>query len=143
MKLEARTAAVAVTLAALAGLTWWMSRSAQAPILPLHKPPQHEPDYIIERFNGVSLLQNGNRKYTLAATKLTHYADDGSSELEQPYLVQFGEGAPVHTRAQRGWMPRDNSHILMSGHVRVARGRDPKSAGGEIVTESMKVILNK
>jgi lipopolysaccharide export system protein LptC len=143
MKRDGRRLAVVLLLATLTGASWWLSRTAREVEIPVAGPARHEPDYIVEKLSSVSLLPDGRRKYTLAATKLTHYADDGSAELEQPLLVQYGDGAPVHTRADRGWLPRDSSHIVMTGHVRTAKGRDPKNAGGEILAERMKIILDK
>jgi lipopolysaccharide export system protein LptC len=135
--------AVLLVLAVLAGGSWWLSRAMKQMETPPETAPAHDPDYIVERFTSMSLLPDGKLKYELSADKLTHYADDGTSELDRPYLIEYGEGAPVHTRAAHGWLPRDNSYIVMTGHVRVARGRDPKSAGGEILTDKMKIILDK
>ncbi len=143
MTRDMRRLAVVLALAALAGASWWLSHSMRTAEEPVESGPQHEPDYIIEKFTSLSLRPDGQRRYALSAAKLTHYADDGSSELDQPYLIQYGEGAPVNTRADHGWMPRDNSHILMTGHVRVARGHDPKSAGAEVTAQSMNIVLNR
>ncbi len=87
--------------------------------------------------------EHGQRRYTLSAVHLIHYGDDGSSELEQPYLVQYREGsAPIHTRADKGWMPQDKSEILLQGNAISTQGRDPRSAGGEIRVDKMKILLD-
>jgi lipopolysaccharide export system protein LptC len=140
---DLRRLAIVLVLAVLAGGSWWLSRTMKQLETPPAPAPTHDPDYIVERFTSVSLLPDGKRRYELSAARLTHFADDGSSELDQPYLIEYGDGAPVHTRADRGWTPRDNGYIVMTGHVRVARGRDPKSAGGEILADKMKIILDK
>jgi lipopolysaccharide export system protein LptC len=133
----------AAALAGLAAASWWLSRSASIPPAAPPAAARHEPDYIVENFTATVMTEQGNPHYRLTASRLVHYADDGSHELEQPYLVQYGEGAPTHTRASFGWMPADRSLIDMRGQVRVARGRDPKSAGGEIRADSMRVHLDQ
>jgi len=144
MTLDLKRFAIAVTLILLAGGSWWLTSKVSEPEKPFDGKARHDPDYIIENPNVTVMNENGNRRYTLAAVRLTHYGDDFSSELDQPYLVQFRPGlAPLHTRADKGWMPMDNNQILMSGNVISSQGRDPQSAGGEIRTNSMKILLDK
>ena len=40
-------------------------------------------------------------------------------------------------------MPKGGNQILMSGNVVSAQGRDPQGAGGEIRTDSMKILLDR
>ena len=49
----------------------------------------------------------------------------------------------MHTRADKGQIPKDGNEILMSGNVRSAQGRDPQNAGGKIRADSMKILLDK
>jgi lipopolysaccharide export system protein LptC len=88
--------------------------------------------------------EDGRRRYILAATRMVHYGDDGSSDLEQPYLIQYrGNLTPIHTRADKGRIPKEGNQILMSGNVVSAQGRDPRGAGGEIRADSMKILLDR
>lgn len=143
MTRDRRRIAVVLVLAGLTGASWWLSRTARQVEPPPPAPAKHEPDYIVEKMSSVVMRPDGTRKHSLAATRLAHYADDGSAELEQPLLVQYGQGAPLHTRADRGWMPRDSSYIVMTGNVRSAKGRDPGKGGGEMLADRMKIILDK
>jgi lipopolysaccharide export system protein LptC len=144
MTLDFKRFAIAVTLVLLAGGSWWLTHKVSEPEKAFDGKTRHDPDYIIENFNATVMNENGHQRYTLAALRLTHYGDDLSSDLDQPYLVQFRPGlAPLHTRADKGWMPMDNSQILMTGNVVSSQGRDPQSAGGEIRTNTMKILLDK
>lgn len=144
MTLDFKRLAIAVILVLLAGGSWWLTSKVHEPEKAFDGKTRHDPDYIIENFNATVMNENGKRRYTLAAARLTHYGDDFSSELDKPYLVQFRPGlAPLHTRADKGWMPRDNSLILMNGNVISSQGRDLQSAGGEIRTNYMKILLDK
>ena len=144
MILDAKRVAIASALLLLATGSWWLTRTVNMPEKPLARTTGHEPDYTIENFNATVMNELGRRRYVLSASLLVHYADDGSSDLTRPYLIQYRNGlAPLHTRADKGWMPKDRHEILMSGNVESAQGRDPQGAGAEIHTESMKILLDR
>lgn len=144
MTLDAKRLAIAATLLVLAIGSWWLTRTVGVPEKAFDGKMRHDPDYTIENFNATVMNELGHRRYTLSATLLIHYGDDGSSDLTQPYLIQYREGqTPVHTRADKGWMPKGDDQILMSGNVISAQGRDPQGAGGEIRTDNMKILLDK
>ena len=105
--------------------------------------PAHHPDRGLENGPARVFKARTRSKHQLSAERFTHYADDGSAELERPYLVQYGDGAPVHVRARRGWMPQSRAFIDMRGEVRMTRDRDPKSAGAELETEHLKIVLDR
>jgi lipopolysaccharide export system protein LptC len=143
MILDAKRLAIAATLLLLATGSWWLTRTVTVPEKTFDGKLRHDPDYTIENFSATVMDERGRRRYTLSAAHLIHYGDDGSSELEQPYLIQYREGSvPIHTRADKGWMPQDKSEILLQGNAVSARGRDPRSAGGEIRVDKMKILLD-
>lgn len=143
MILDAKRLAIAATLLLLATGSWWLTRTVAVPEKTFTGKLRHDPDYTIENFSATVMDERGQRRYILSAAHLIHYGDDGSSELEQPYLIQYREGsAPIHTRADKGWMPQDKSEILLQGNAVSARGRDPRSAGGEIRVDKMKILLD-
>ena len=144
MTLDAKRLAITVALLLLATGSWWLTRTVGVPEKAFDGKTRHDPDYIIEKFDTTVMNEDGRRRYTLAATRMVHYGDDGSSELEQPYLIQYRENlSSVHTRADKGWIPKAGNQILMSGNVISAQGRDPRNAGGEIRADSMKIQLDR
>jgi len=144
MTLDAKRLAIAAALLLLATGSWWLTRTVGVPEKVFDGKARHDPDYIIENFDATVMNEDGRRRYTLAATRMVHYGDDGSSDLDQPYLIQFRENlAPIHTRADKGWMPKGGNQIMMSGNVVSAQGRDPRGAGGEIRADSMKILLDR
>lgn len=143
MILDAKRLAIFATLLLLATGSWWLTRTVAVPEKTFDGKLRHDPDYTIENFNATVMNERGQRRYTLSAVQLVHYGDDGSSELEQPYLIQYREGSePIHTRADKGWMPKNRSEILLQGNAISARGRDPRGAGGEIRVDKMKILLD-
>jgi len=144
MTLDARRLAIAAALLLLAAGSWWLTRAVGPPAPVFDGSARHDPDYTVQDFTTTVMNAQGRRRYTLSATLLIHYGDDGVSDLTQPYLVQYSEGqAPVYTRADRGQIPKGGKEIIMSGNVESVRGRDPKSAGGEIRTDRMKILLDR
>lgn len=139
---EVRRFVLGIVLALLAAGTWWLARVPAVPEAPPLET-REGPDYLIENFTATVMTQQGEPQYVLQAVRLMHFPDDGRSELEQPYLIQYGEGAPVHTRARRGLMPADRRWIRLSGEVLSTRGADPRQAGGEIRAEEMLIELDK
>ena len=144
MILDAKRLAIAATLLLLAIGSWWLTRTVTVPDKVFDGKLRHDPDYTIENFSVTVMGERGQRRYTLSAVHLIHYGDDGSSDLEQPYLIQYREGsAPIPPRADKGWMPKDAGEILLEGNAVSARGRDPRNAGGEIRVDKMKILLDK
>lgn len=144
MIFDARRVAIAATLILLATGSWWLTRTTSVTEKPFDGKLRHDPDYTIGNFSTTVMNVQGQRRYVLSAARLVHYGDDGSSDLEQPYLIQYREDSvPVHTRADKGWMPKDRNEILLQGNAVSARGRDPRGAGGEIRADKMKILLDK
>jgi lipopolysaccharide export system protein LptC len=144
MTLDAKRLAITAALLLLAIGSWWLTRTVTVPDKVFDGKSRHDPDYTIENFSVTVMGERGQRRYTLSAVHLIHYGDDGSSNLEQPYLIQYREGSvPIHTRADKGWMPKDTREILLEGNAVSARGRDPRGAGGEIRVDRMKILLDR
>lgn len=135
---------IAVVLILLAGGSWWLSGRVTPPEVKTNLEARHDPDYIIENFNSTVMNEQGRRRYILNARKLVHFSDDDTSELEQPYLIQYQDGAaPMHARSNYGWLSSGATEIVMTGTVRVARDRDPRDADAEITTEKLTIELDK
>jgi len=145
MLLDAKRITVVLVLALIAGGSWWLTHTISVSEIAPDGKIHHDPDYIIEKFTTTTMNELGRKRYSLSAKQLIHYADDGSSDLDHPYLIQYREDntAPVHTRADKGWIPKDGSQILMNGNVLASRGHDPLQSGGEVRTDSMKIMLDK
>lgn len=134
--------AITAVLVALAALTWWLPNALTPRGSLFDGESRHDPDYTIENFVATEMNIQGQPKHELRAVKLVHYADDDTSDLTRPYLIQYSPGAaPLHTRADRGQIAPDGKEILMRGNVRVTRGNSGTDPGGEVQTQEMRVIL--
>jgi len=141
--LDTRRVAIAVVLIALASLSWWIARRSSEPDR-APRAPMEASDYIIEHFTALAHDETGRLTHRLTADKLTHYPADDRSDLVKPYLIQYTPGrAPVHTRADTGVLTDNETRLLMKGHVHSAQGRDPRSAGGDVFAETMRIELDR
>jgi lipopolysaccharide export system protein LptC len=137
-------AALALLLAALAALSWWMPNALVAPAALLDQRTRHDPDYYIENFTATAMDEHGAKKYLLTARRLTHYPDDLTAYLTQPRLVQYKPGtAPIHTAADHGQITHDSKYLLMRGNVRVVQSPGPAGgpAGAELRTQELRIYL--
>jgi lipopolysaccharide export system protein LptC len=108
--------------AGLAALSMWLERMVQAPAVGQPNTLEHDPDFIVERFTATSHDKTGRPESRLTASRMTHYPDDETTELEEPRLVQFREqGPPVRISAERGTVTKDGEEVRLYGNVLVVR----------------------
>jgi lipopolysaccharide export system protein LptC len=144
VKLQRRHVAIAAIVIILGAGTWRLSRFGTMPVDVLDIRQRHDPDYVIENFHNTVMTEEGRPQYEMFGSKLMHYADDGSSIIDQPYVIQYTPGqAPTHARGREGYLPKGNSYIRLTGDVIIAHGRDPRSAGAEVRTNLFTLELAK
>lgn len=141
--IDRRALALSLAFVAAAG-SWWLTRSLTPPLIAPSTKNQHEPDYIIERFDATAMNAHGTRKYDLSAQRLEHFPDTDLAHLTEPRLVQYPEdGAPVITVADAGVIPGDGREIRMRGNVRITRIGDARGPGGTMTTDQLRVELDR
>ena len=134
-------------LGGLAALTYWLDAQVQAPGDARTNAPKHEPDMYIERFRAVSLGPDGKVRQSLSAARAEHYADDQTSEFDEPRLHLTEPGRPALTlTARRGKLSADRDNAWFTGDVRAERdapagGADDGMPGGTmtLTTQSLHV----
>ena len=141
--LDAKRLLLALLLLVLAGGTWWLARSLTATKPTFDGHLRHDPDYTIENFNATVMNEDGQRRHTLTGTRLIHYGDDESSDIENPTSPSTARTARRCARAEHGWLPKDNDVIVLTGSVRVTRERSARQAGGIMRFDRMRVRLDK
>lgn len=140
--LDVRRVTVAVLLVAVATGTWWAARRSGEPERP--RAPIEAADYIVEHFTALAHDEKGRLTHRLTADKLTHYPQDDHSDLVNLYLIQyFPDRAPVHTRADTGRLTDNETRLFMKGNVHSAQGRDPRSTGGDVRADTMRIELDR
>lgn len=113
-------------------LAWWWHQGQSPPLVPAAVPERH-PDFVVDGLRALNLDPSGHPLRRLRAVHLRHYADDGSSELDQPVLLSFsaddtdgtanpGDPPPPWTaRGNTGWVTEAGDELLLQGDVVVER----------------------
>jgi lipopolysaccharide export system protein LptC len=123
---------------------WLQIQTQEDTALTAVVPERHDPDYYIEHFTSTGMDAQGNPKYILRAERLVHYPDDNTSLLDKPHLTQFEPGkAPTNTYAESGWVSPDGDEVLLTGNVRIIRGKGGTDGGGVVTTNKMRIRLKK
>lgn len=121
MILSVRQSILALTLAAIGGLAWWLPKGDEPDtVQKAHR--DRRPDYTVDNFTATEMDETGTPKQRLVATELRHYADDDTNELESPRLTVFEAGTPPWlVRSETAWVSGDSGQILLQGEVFIDR----------------------
>ena len=113
----------------LAALTFWLERATRLDA-PRHDGRlRHDPDFIAEQFTVRQLDAKGQVKYSLAADRMLHYADDESTDVAEPRLTYFESPPPLHLQARRANISKDGKIVFLMDDVvgrREAGSGDPE-----------------
>ncbi|WP_462320185.1 LPS export ABC transporter periplasmic protein LptC [Halochromatium sp.] len=102
---------------------------------------ERRPDYVVDGLRAVSLNAAGVPEHRLVARRLRHYPDDGSSELDDPVLVVYGDAGPSWwARSAQAWINESGDEILLEQDVRLHRLATALSAPIELRTSELLVL---
>lgn len=118
-------------LALLAGLTYWLDKAVQPPSGSIEKRVTHNPDFTAEKLVATRMDISGRVTDTLQATKMVHFPDDDSTELERPRFVSLARGAPLTITAKQARVTSNGGDIYFRDEVRATRAA--QGGGGTLV----------
>jgi len=98
-------------LALLAALSFWLAETVNVDGQADDGKKRHDPDAIAENFTMRQFDETGRVKYRLTSPYLKHFADDDSSELKSPTLINFRLDAPPLT------LSGNNARVTSKGEV--------------------------
>jgi lipopolysaccharide export system protein LptC len=131
--------ATLATLGSLAAFTWWLQAATQTPVA-ANQAVGHVPDYTVADFTLTAMNLAGRPYYRLKAPSMARYADDRTTEVEEPQ-VEFREqtGPPWEMTADHGWISADRSLVRLLGHVVVLRAGAAGSEPVKLVTSDVSI----
>jgi len=130
-----------VLMLALAGLTFWLERTVREEEGAHPSLRRHDPDYVVDNLAHTRFNVQGIVESTLAAAKMLHYPDDGSTELVAPRMVQTKPNEPrVTLTADRGTLSQDGEEVFLYGNVLVVREAGPERAETRMRASFMHVV---
>lgn len=131
-------------LLALAGMTFWLDQKVQPPPPVRDGSTRHDPDVVVERFSAMRMNPDGTQRYAVQGSRLTHYPDVNSTELEEPRFVHFDpKTAPVHVTARRALISRNGDEVDFLGEVHIVRDAFADQAAMTLDTEYLHLVPDK
>jgi lipopolysaccharide export system protein LptC len=116
----------------------WLSHIEEKPRQ--YQPQAHAPDYYLKNFTASTMGLDGRMEKQLSATRMEHFPDDDSTELERPLLsIHDAERPPWKIRSERGWVSGDKQLVLLQGRVHIDREEAPGIRPLHIVTHDLRV----
>jgi len=105
---------------------------------------RHDPDYLVVNFSTTSFDREGAPESVLAATKMTHYPDDDTTELLAPRVVRTRPDQPRLTvSADRGALSRDGDEIFLYDNVVLVREADTSRPEARMTTSFLHVVRDR
>lgn len=138
-----------LVMATLAVLTWWLVRHTPKP--DAETPAQakrHEVDYDMDGFVSWRFVADGSLATTVEGTRMRHFADDGSVEIDAMRLWAVDEGGRVfRATARLAWGDAELRHVRLRGEARVVReaqaGVQPTGGGDSRLREGWLEVLGE
>ncbi|MCW8955363.1 MAG: LPS export ABC transporter periplasmic protein LptC [Gammaproteobacteria bacterium] len=128
-----------IIISALALLSWWFQDIwKEAPIIQ-PKKDEHFPDYFMENFTLTNMDEKGQPSYILRATKMLHFSDNNSSELEQPRIHFLGEKGDWTVTAEQALILEDSNQIQLKTNVKLNRNASAQQTPLAIDTEYLSI----
>lgn len=100
----------------------WPSDGPEEFILAQPSAQRHVPDYLLEDFTLTMTGDDGLPRYRLSATKMTHYPDSDTAELENPRMefLLINKGLWV-IKADKALAEKNGEIVHMQGQVSIYR----------------------
>ena len=139
--LSARQRILALALAAVGALAWWLNQDEEIQT-PEEGIQERHPDYTVDNFSTTTMDESGAPHRHLTAVELRHYPDDNTKELESPRLTLYVDaGPPWLVRSEAAWISGDNNLIRMHGAVHIDREAGPETRPVHLQTREL--LLNR
>jgi len=131
-------------MAFLGMLTLWLQYAVREGASGESRPPEHEPDAIVENFAVKNLDAFGKLQYTFSAPKMQHFEDDGSGEVLYPRVEQIAaQGGNFVATANRGTINRQGEEAFLYGNVLIVREATPEEPELRARTEFLHVLARQ
>lgn len=138
MKPSATSLLPLLLLTLLAGVTFWLEQSTRIEAGRDGKA-RHDPDFIVEDFQVRRYDIDGRLQHTLVAKKMTHYADDESSDVLTPHLT-YHRQTPTVVTSRTAWMDKGGEHVRLNDDVRVVRSGSGANPATVMTTTVLHVV---
>jgi lipopolysaccharide export system protein LptC len=123
------------------GSFWWLEILHRERGEVVGELPKGEPDYSVEKFNLVRMAKDGHVRYSISGTKLTHYPDNDSFEIDKPVLYNVGKShTPMTMRSDTAVIEHATNKVHMHHHVQADRAVSEQNARFHLATDYLLLL---
>ena len=123
-------------VAVIAGLSYWLLSFELPEGVTLVARTPDSPQSFMEDIRLRAMSEQGYPRFELQAARMTHYADDKRTEVEQPFLTVFRPSGEIWTvAAESGTALNEDEQVLLHGAVVVRHPTDPGRPEGGATLE--------
>lgn len=128
-------------LAILAALTFWLDQAVQPAATLQINGSEQRPDYILEDISGLRVNHPQALRQHYQAEKMLHYQPNDKTDLEQIFFYSKELNKPiVRVNADHAALLEGGENVLLTGHVKVVRGRDEDVEKLTMTTHALQLI---
>lgn len=127
-----------LVLGMLAAFSFWLERTTRSEGGGPDPNLRHDPDFWVEEFTLRRYNLDGSIQHTLKASRMTHFADDESTEVTEPRVAYFRNEATTTLTARRAWLDKEGKHVRLRDEVHVVR-TEPQGTSTVIDTTLLNV----
>lgn len=143
MTLTANQYRVYLVLFLLAISSWFLADLFDKEVVEKIEVVDHSPEYFSIGYYKKEMNEQGLLANELKADKMVHYADDGTTHLDNPVMAIHSEDTPPWViKAESGVLEADRDHLLLSGNVFISRDGNKKLKPFNINTSDLYVQLS-
>jgi len=137
------TLSLMIVVGVLAALSSWLSREQEGDTQTSAAPLPHIPDYYIAGFSAASYSPQGTQRNRLSAERMTHYADDRTTQLVKPQLTFFADNEDVwQLDAGRGDVDASGDMLELADTVQISKGIENEGQFA-LTTQKLTVYTTK
>jgi lipopolysaccharide export system protein LptC len=127
----------------LLAATWWLNQQVQ-PLPQIESQQRHDVDYYVDNFSAVTLNNEGQPRFILAAEKLWHYPDDDTTHLQMPHLTSlYPDRPPTVTTARTGMLSSKGEDVFLYDEVRIVRPATADFIEQDFATDYLHVVPDR
>ena len=120
-------------------LSLWFQEDGKQQLKDIAQPGERLPDYFMENFSVTNMDDAGQVNYLLNASKMYHFADDDSAELEHPLIKLIQNNESVSLQATRAVFQKNKNIVHLYDNVIIHRQPAQQKNELFIYTDYLKI----
>lgn len=131
-----------IIVALLAAASFWLEHVVRNETRNGLGKDRHDPDAIVHNFAVERFDRSGTLRSRLTASKLTHYPDTDTADVEKPHVSFLQEASVTNFSSEHALADNRQRNVLMFGQVRGERPATPGNSAQTLSTDELTVWVD-